>query len=573
MVLSFASPPNNHFKESATMKIISFIPNFKLSSNQLLLLTSAYIALVLNIPFFSKVLTAVTANQQFNLWFLLAIPIVLFCLTLIFHSFFAFRPLLKPFLIFSVTLSSLLFYATFHYGIIFDFGMVQNTIETDTAEALSYLNIYAFGFFIVLGLIPSVLIYRSHIISTSFIKELMSRLKLLTLTLIVLSVLVSIFYVNFASVGRNNRELTSYLTPFKLYEATFKYGKRMLNNSSREFHLLDVKPTLTTASQQPSVTVLVLGETARASNFALNGYEKATNQHTSLSGMISFANVSSCGTATAVSVPCMFSRMNQDDYDKHIADSQQNVVDLVHLAGADVLWVDNNNGGCKGVCKRVETVLIDVNSANPLCDGEYCYDEILLESLDTKLKQLTANNTLIVLHVMGSHGPTYFRRYPKQHRKFTPDCQRSDIQNCSQEELINTYDNTILYTDFVLSKIAAKLEKLAQTQQIDTSMLFISDHGESLGENGIYLHGLPYTFAPSEQTHIPMLFWQNSRLGKYDTNCIKDLSADEMSHDNFFDVLLGMMSIDSKVYNSAQDSLNPCRIATTQIAGNVNNGQ
>lgn len=542
------------------MKIPNINLSIKLTSNQLLLLTSAYIALVLNIPFFNKVIDAVTANQQYNLWFLCAIPVVLFCITVLFHSIFAYRPLLKPFLVFSVVLSSLLFYATYHYGIIFDYGMVQNTIETDTAEALSYFNIYALGFFVFLGALPAFLIYKTPIKHNTFFKELSSRVQLIIITTVILCILVSVFYVNFASVGRNNRDLTSYITPFKLYEASFKYIKRAMSHTSREFHMLDVKPSLLKYSDKHSVTVLVLGETARAKNYALNGYAKPTNQYTENSNIISFSNVSSCGTATAVSLPCMFSRMNKKNYDKHVAVSEQNAVDLIHLAGADVFWVDNNNGGCKDVCKRVESVFVDENGPNPLCDGEYCFDEILLEYLDVKLNTLSANNTLIVLHIMGSHGPTYFRRYPKEHRKFIPDCPRSDIQNCSNEELVNTYDNTILYTDFVINKIITRLEQLAHSKNIDTSLLYISDHGESLGEAGVYLHGLPYAFAPKEQTHIPMLFWQDTNASRYNAKCIKALSDNEISQDNFFDILLGMMHVKTSIYNSQQDTLSLCRI-------------
>jgi lipid A ethanolaminephosphotransferase len=558
-VLKFALPPNNHSEEAIPMQLINRLSHITLSVNQLLFLSCAYIALVLNIPFFSKVIDAVTVNQDFNFWFLLSVPLVLLCLTVLFHSIFAFRPLLKPFLIFSVLLSSLLFYATYHYGIIFDYGMVQNTIETDTAEALSYINVYAVCTFLVLGLLPALLIYFVKIRPASLVRELSSRIQLIVVSILILSTLVGVFYVNFASVGRNNRELTSYITPFKLYEASFKYVNRSLNNAARPFHMLDAKPTLIYPVKQSNVTVLVIGETARAKNYALNGYHKPTNAHTDDIGLISFSNVSSCGTATAVSLPCMFSRLNRDEYDKHIAVSEQNAIDLIHLAGADVLWIDNNNGGCKEVCSRVESVFIDEKSPNSFCDGEYCFDEVLLEYLNDKLNNLSAKSTLIVLHVMGSHGPTYYRRYPKEHRKFTPDCPRSDIQNCTNETLMNTYDNTILYTDFILSKVVESLENLSKSKNVNASMFYISDHGESLGENGIYLHGLPYAFAPTDQTHIPMLFWQNSLTQPYDVECIKSHSKDEISHDNFFDILLGMLSVKTNVYKQQQDTFASCR--------------
>jgi lipid A ethanolaminephosphotransferase len=314
---------------------------------------------------------------------------------------------------------------------------------------------------------------------------------------------------------------------------------------------------------------MVLGETARAQSFSLNGYNKPTNQFTDKQGVVSFSNMHSCGTATAVSVPCMFSRLDKDNYDKRIATSQQNALDLIHLAGADVLWISNNNGSCKGVCTRVKNLQVDISKTNPLCDGEFCFDEALLEPLRKKLNNLTHENTLIVLHMIGSHGPTYFKRYPIEKRVFSPDCQRSDIQNCSEEQLINTYDNTIAYTDFVLSKVITKLSELAETDDVETSLLYVSDHGESLGESGIYLHGLPYTFAPEAQTHVPMVYWNDQMQTDFNLACLGAFANEYITHDNIFDTLLSIMSVRSTVYKAASDPFIQCKsqsaIARTTI--------
>ena len=161
--------------------------------------------------------------------------------------------------------------------------------------------------------------------------------------------------------------------------------------------------------------------------------------------------------------------------------------------------------------------------------------------------------------MIGSHGPTYYKRYPKDKRVFTPDCQRSDIQNCSQEELLNTYDNTIAYTDFVLSKVITEMSVLAAKESIETSVLYVSDHGESLGEKGVYLHGLPYTFAPDEQTHIPMIYWADNQQTDVNLNCLNQMSDTPLSHDNIFDTLLSIMSIRSKAYINDNDSFINCK--------------
>jgi lipid A ethanolaminephosphotransferase len=437
--------------------------------------------------------------------------------------------------------------------------MIQNTIETDAAEAFSYINVYSIAFIIVFGVLPSYAIYSVKLRYKPFLYELLSRLKIVGLSVVVILIVASLFYSNYAAVGRNNKDLVNYITPYKMVDASYKFIRNNYFYPPIKFKVLDVNPSVIKSNHKKHVTVMVLGETARSQSFSLNGYEKATNQYTEKQHVVSFANMSSCGTATAVSVPCMFSRLNKENYNKRIATSQQNVIDIIRLAGTDVLWVSNNNGSCKGVCARVETVKIATDKANPLCDGEYCYDEVLLKPLKNKLENLAHENTLIVLHMIGSHGPTYFKRYPKDKRPFMPDCQRSDIQNCTQEQLMNSYDNTIAYTDYVLSKIIAELDVIASQDDVETSMLYVSDHGESVGEKGVYLHGLPYAFAPEEQTHIPMIYWADSQQTDFNLSCLNSVSKTAVTHDNIFDILLSIMSVRSKMYNVENDPFVGCK--------------
>jgi len=543
----------------------------KITTNQLVFATCCYIALILNLPFLVKTIDKIIILDNFSFWFLLSVPIFLLSLIISLHCLIAVKWLTKPTLILTVSMSSLIFYATINYGTVFDYGMVQNTVETDSAEAISYLNIYSIGFFILFGLVPSIIIYSVNITYKPFLKELSNRLKLFSLSIFMIVLIASFFYSDYASVGRNNRELVNYITPYKTYDALYKYVRNNYIYSPLAYKKLNTKPTILRTSENKHVTVLVLGETARSQNFSLNGYNKPTNQYTRQKNVVSFSNMSSCGTATAVSVPCMFSRLNKENYDKRIANSQQNVIDIIHLAGADVLWISNNNGSCKGVCARVETKKIVPNKNNPLCDGEYCYDEALLKPLRDKLNNITNDNTLIVLHMIGSHGPTYYKRYPNNKQSFTPDCPRSDIQNCSAEQLVNTYDNSIAYTDYVLSKIISQLSELTSKQNIETSMLYISDHGESLGEKGIYLHGLPYAFAPIEQTHIPMIYWNDQNVGYFNLNCLNTKSSMTLSHDVVFDILLDLMSVNSKTYNVKNDLFHQCKSHVRIAQDSLNN--
>lgn len=540
-------------------KIIAYFKNLTLTTNQLLFFTCCYIALILNLPFLVKTAGVITALDNYNLLFLMSLPIFLLSLSIIIQGLLSFRWLTKPLLITTVMISSLIFYGTITYGIVFDYGMVQNTVETDSAEALSYVNLYAILFFLIFGVIPSLIIYTIKLTYKPFFTELLSRVKMITLSFGAAFLIASVFYSNYASVGRNNKELLGYVTPYKLLDASYKFVRNQYFYPPLQFKVLDTAPRIVRDNNRRHVTVMVLGETARAQSFSLNGYVKPTNQYTEKQGVISFSQMSSCGTATAVSVPCMFSRLNKNNYDKRIATAQQNAIDLIHLAGADVLWISNNNGSCKGVCTRVKTEQIEPDKSNPLCDGEYCYDEALLAPLKNKLKTLSHDNTLIVLHMIGSHGPTYFKRYPKEKSVFTPDCQRSDIQNCSHEQLINTYDNTIAYTDLVLSKIINELSGLDKKDDIETSLLYISDHGESLGENGVYLHGLPYAFAPEEQTHVPMIYWSDKIQTDFNSQCLNALAKSPISHDNVFDTLLSIMSVKTSAYRIESDPFIDCK--------------
>ena len=552
--------------------LLTYVKNLTLTTNQLLFFTCCYITLIFNSPFLLKTANAIISLEHYNLFFLLSLPVLMLSLTLILQGIFAFRWLTKPLLILTVLASSLIFYATISYGIVFDYGMVQNTIETDTAEAFSYLNIYAVAFFMLFGILPAVIIYRVQLTYKSFLNELLSRLKLLSISCLVVFIIGLVFYSNYASIGRNNRYLVNYITPYKMLAASHKFIVNHYFYSPLKFKVLDTSPSIMRNNDQKHVTVMVLGETARAQSFSLNGYHKTTNPYTKQQGIVSFSKMSSCGTATAVSVPCMFSTLSQHNYEKRTATAQQNVIDLIHLAGADVLWVSNNNGSCKGVCTRVKTLQIATEVSNPLCDGEYCYDEALLTPLRTKLNNITEQNTLIVLHMIGSHGPTYFKRYPKDKRRFMPDCQRSDIQNCTQEQLINSYDNTIAYTDYVLAEIINSLEELSTENDIETSMLYVSDHGESLGENGVYLHGLPYAFAPEEQTHVPMLYWTAPTQTALNVNCLQAEAQAPLSHDHVFNSLLSIMSVQTKAYNQIKSPFIDCK-ADSAIAQNILNIQ
>lgn len=539
------------------------------SANKFTLFIAAYFTLVFNYPFLAGAKKAIFELDTFDIGFLISVPLLLFFLLAFIFSLFSFKYLLKPLFITVTLLSSGVFYASLVYGIVFDYGMIQNVYETNNSEAFSYLNLTAVLFILVSGVLPAFIIYKVKITYQSPLRELARKVLFMLAMLTGILIIAFFYYQDFASVGRNNKFLKSYIVPTQYLRSGYKFIRDEFFTTPMQYQLLgqDAKVVKKNDGSKPNLVVVVVGETARSMNYEYNGYSKPTNAHTRKTDVISFPDVSSCGTATALSVPCMFSDMTRGNYDSKIAKHRDNALDVIQRAGVDVEWFDND-AGCKGVCKRVPNKILSIDKSEELCDGEYCYDEKLLSELDNKLQNIGREDNLIVLHVIGSHGPTYYRRYPVEHRQFVPDCPRSDIQNCTAEELVNTYDNTILYTDFILSQIIERLQ--AQGQDYNTAMLYISDHGESLGESGLYLHGVPYSFAPVEQTQVPMLMWLSdpfAQANRIDKQCLSDnAKSGTYSQDNFYHSLIGMMSVDTQDYDQTMDIFTDCT-NTTNNAG------
>ncbi len=304
---------------------------------------------------------------------------------------------------------------------------------------------------------------------------------------------------------------------------------------AKEFEIIAKDVALKHDSKE-QLMILVVGETARAANYSLGNYViNDTNAYTKEESIVYFDNFYSCGTSTAISVPCMFSDYKRENFSKSTY-YRENVLNILHKVGVNVAWIGNNSGGCQGVCKNLEKVKI---LKEP-------YDEVLLAEVLENLKELEKQN-LIIVHLQGSHGPTYYQRYPNAFKKFLPTCDTNELQKCTQEELINTYDNTLLYTDYIIKSL---MDMLKEYPNYETSLIYLSDHGESLGENGIYLHGLPYFIAPKEQIHIPFMFFSNNPSLMQIAQSRKSLL---LSQDNIFSTLLGYFGVESEVYKSEDD--------------------
>ncbi len=487
-------------------------------------------------------------------------------IALIFHALltlFSFRFVLKPALVVIVVTAAATSWFISQYGIVIDKAMIQNVFETDTREATELLNWRMILFLAAAAGLPSILLVRLRVDYPSGVRGIMQRGGLVAGAFAIAAVLLILLFKSLAPVVREHRELRYLLTPTNTFQALNGY----LRNKWRTPVPLTplgrdaAKGQRWVGQSRRTVTVIVVGETARASNFSLNGYARQTNPLLSQEpDLINFANVQSCGTATAVSVPCVFSVLERESYDDTKAKNQEGLLDVLKHAGFDVVWLDNNSG-CKGVCDRVKFVDLSSSSAgNKHCAGGECYDEGLLEDLPDLIQRST-KDLVVVLHQKGSHGPAYAKRYPNGFGRFGPVCETGEFERCTRDSIVAAYDNTILYTDYLLGKTIELLRKAEQDEGVDTAMLYFSDHGESLGEGNMYLHGAPYFLAPKEQTHVPMLLWLSDGFrGRFgiEQSCLQARRDQAMSHDNVFHSVLGMLDVETAILNPKLDLFHAC---------------
>ena len=525
------------------------------------LLLALVFAFLLNWPVLLHFYDILSNIEHFKIGFVVSIPFLLVAALNFVFMPFSIRFLMKPFFAFLFVTGSIASYTMMKYRVLFDGDMIQNIFETNQSEAFAYVNAPIIIWVLLTGFLPAALIFFVKIeYASTWYKGIAQRLLSMFFSLVIVGIIAALYYQDYASIGRNNQTLNREIVPANFMYSTSKYLYRRYMAEPIPFVTLGDDATRVTKKDKPTLMFLVVGETARGKNFSMNGYEKDTNPFTSKSGgVISFNDVRSCGTATAVSVPCMFSNMGRKEFDDNRARNSEGLLDVLQKTGISIFWKEND-GGCKGVCDRVPNIEIEPKDHPKFCDKNTCYDEVVLQDLDSEIAQMKGDK-LVGFHLIGSHGPTYYKRYPDAHRQFTPDCPRSDIENCTDEELTNTYDNTIRYTDFVIAEMIAKLK--TYEDKYNTALLYVSDHGESLGALGLYLHGTPYKFAPDDQTRVPMQVWMSPGFTKekgVDMACLQQKAADtRYSHDNIFSSVLGIWDVKTSVYEKGLDIFSQCR--------------
>ena len=555
------SAPSSPARSSFGYLMRGGMPRPVLTVEWLILLAVSFMLLSGNGPFWRAALAGRDFSRVDSWGFTAALFAIFAGAYCVFALLLSTRWTVRPLLVLLILVTAFASWYTEHYSAYLDRPMLRNVMQTDFREAADLLTWGMVPHLLLKGALPAALLFWPRLKKTGLSSALIRRLAWLLGSAAIACLALWLVFADFASLMRNHTALRHLMTPgnavVSLTAEAWSQGKRPKGPKiavGEDAHLL---PNWSKRSR-PVLFVLVVGETARAQNFSLNGYARQTNPQLAKLDVLNFSNAKACGTSTAVSLPCMFSPFGRGAYDEAKILSHESVLNVVQRAGFKVLWRDNQSG-CKGVCDGVPFEQLNRAGIDSICAEGQCFDEALLHDMDGIARD-ASGNLFVVLHQMGSHGPAYYKRYPATFKRFKPACENEDLRHCTPAEIVNAYDNSLLYTDDFLSKVIGFLQ--ASEARYDTAMIYLSDHGESLGENGLFLHGVPYAIAPDVQTKVPLLAWLSPRFASsfnIDATCLGARSAEALSHDNLFHSLLGVLDIGTQAYNPRLDLFAPCR--------------
>ncbi|PUE13118.1 phosphoethanolamine transferase [Limnohabitans sp. T6-20] len=532
----------------------------------MLMVLALWLGTVGNFPFWMA-LWKLPETQGFRaLTTMTSLWLILLCLLGWFVCLWVWPRWLKPaavVMLMTVTSSS---YFMLTYGVVIDPSMLANVVQTDVREVRDLLSLPMVGALLLGVILPAVWLWRQPVRAVGA-KPLILRQLGVSLGCLLLA--VGLFWVSFqdiASLTRTHKHLRYMINPFNsVYAVTHLFvGKAAQASQPLQPVGEDAKAMAPAVTEgNAPLVVFVLGETARAANFGLSGYARDTTPQLrklqAQGDLTYFSDVKSCGTSTQASVPCMFSHLGKAAYEGN-QQRFESLLDVLQRAGLAVLWLDNQSG-CKGVCDRVPNVSTTALNVPEFCKDGECLDEVMLHELPKQLAALDparrAKGTVVVMHQMGSHGPAYYKRSPDAIKQFLPECSSHALQNCPPEQIVNAYDNSILYADHFIAKTVHWL----QAQSRPTALMYMSDHGESLGEKGLYLHGMPYSMAPKEQTHVPMLVWLSKPMQRqrgWSMSCLQAQSGKALSHDNLFHSVLGLTQVSTRLAKPELDIFSAC---------------
>ena len=524
-----------------------------------------------NLPLWQRI-WALDDTLAHRLSLLLGLGLVVASATAALLSLLAWPRVLRPVATALVLVTAFNTHFMWQYGTVIDPTMMANVLHTDAREVRDLFSLRLLGTALLVAGLPLWWLWRRPIAARPWWNQTGRNLVGVITGLLLVVGVGLLSYQGLASLMRNHKSVRYMINPLNSVYAAGKVAAEQLPQEVRTLTPVGEDAALGAAyatQPRPPLLMLVVGETARAQNWGLSGYARDTTpalkRWQQQGDLVNFPNVRSCGTNTQVSLPCIFSPLTREQGgDK--TPTQENLLDVLQRAGLAVLWLDNQSG-CKGVCARVPNASTRELTLPGLCEGDECFDEAMLSGLDERIAALDpvrrARGVVLVLHQMGSHGPAYAKRTPAERKPFLPECTSNTLSDCAPEQLVNAYDNTIAYTDHFLDQSLRWLQQQAQAARYDTGLVYLSDHGESLGESGLYLHGVPYAFAPEQQTHVPMVAWLSPGLQQRSgvrTDCLRQRAAEPLSHDHLFHTVLGLMDVSTQVRELALDAAAPCRL-------------
>ncbi len=525
---------------------------------------SMFILIFGNFTFFSNVINIYPLNSS-NMLHLLSLALLLFLLNCFLLSLFCFKFTTKPVLITILMLSSIVAYYMDSYKIVIDDVMIDNIFRTNMDETIDLISFKLLLYVVFMGLVPSFFIYKVKMKKLKAKTAFLHRLVLTGGSITVALLTVFIFSSFYASFFREHKPLRYYANPAYYLYSSGQYAGRLFKGSTIPFKQIGLDAKIAPSDCDKELVIFVIGESVRADHMSLNGYKRKTNPLLEKEEVYSFTNVWSCATATADAVRCMLSATDRSHYSSGKAKATDNILDILKRAGVNVLWLDNNSSS-QGMANRVPFINYRTPENNPDCQGE-CRDMGMLTALQDYVYSHPNGDIFIVLHQMGNHGPDYYKRYPPEFEKFTPTCKTNQLENCTIEEINNAYDNILLYTDYFLTETIKFLKE--NNQSFETVMFYISDHGESLGENHIYLHSMPYMIAPDEQKHVPMIMWFGDNYHNKEAviDSLKEQLNRKLTQDIVFHTLLGFFEIETTLYKKELDILSySIQISSTETA-------
>lgn len=483
--------------------------------------------LFFHFPFFSFVFESVNYKSLSGILLITSLVVLMIVLNaFIFYILLYLSKIFgKSLLVIFFIINALSVYFVQTYSVIIDESMIGNILNTRYEEANSFMSFKLVVYIILLGIVPSYFLTKMEIVKPSFKKFLATA----SLSLLFILVLAFANATNWLWIDKNSKKLGGLAMPWSYTVNLSLFYIHKQQENKKEIRL----PDATIANDKKSCVVLVIGESARSQNFSLYGYSKNTNPLLSTTKNLYHFDANACATYTTAAVKCILEHQNTNE----LYEILPNYLDRNNV---NVIWRTTNWGEPPIHVKNVQ----DRAYLTPLCKGEDCeYDDILLTDLKEQIAASTKNKILIVLHTSTSHGPTYNKKYPPRFETFSPVCNSVQLANCTHDELINAYDNTIVYTDYLLHKV---IDNLLQMTDFASTMIYVSDHGESLGEKNLYMHGVPMSFAPKEQYEIPFIVWVSDEHQKFKP--MKTLSQHHVFHS-----VLHFLGINSSIYDESMN--------------------